>query len=114
MSYELTIEPLGRSIEVEDGQTILDAALRAGIYLPHACGQGYCATCKVCITDGEVDHQNASTFALMDYEREEGKTLTCCATLEADTVIEVEMEVDEDARDIPVKDFRAWSAASKI
>lgn len=105
MSYELTIEPLGRSIEVEEGQTILDAALRAGIYLPHACGQGYCATCKVCITDGEVDHGSASNFALMDYEREEGKALACCARLESDMTIEVEMDIDEDARDIPVRDF---------
>lgn len=105
MSYELTIEPLGRTIEVEEGQSILDAALRAGIYLPHACCQGYCATCKVCITDGEVDHGNASSFALMDYEREEGKALACCARLESDMTIEVEMEIDEDARDIPVRDF---------
>ena len=105
MSYELTIEPLGRSIEVEDGQTLLDAALRAGIFLPHACGQGYCATCKVQVNDGEVDHQNASSFALMDYEREEGKALACCATLESDAVIEVEMEIDPDARDIPVQDY---------
>ncbi|MCL2656229.1 MAG: 2Fe-2S iron-sulfur cluster-binding protein [Betaproteobacteria bacterium] len=105
MSHELTIEPLGRTIEVEEGQTILDASLRAGIYLPHACGQGYCATCKVTITDGEVDHGSASNFALMDYEREEGKTLACCATLEADTVIEADIEIDEDARDIPVRDF---------
>ena len=29
MSYELTIEPLGQTIEVEEGQSILDAALRA-------------------------------------------------------------------------------------
>lgn len=105
MSYELTIEPLGRTIEVEEGQTILDAALRAGVYLPHACGQGYCATCKVSVTDGEVDHGAASNFALMDYEREEGKCLACCARLEGDTVIEAEIEVDEDARDIPVQDF---------
>ncbi|AQR65830.1 phenol hydroxylase [Aquaspirillum sp. LM1] len=105
MSYELTIEPLGRSIDVEEGQTILDAALRAGIYLPHACGQGYCATCKVCITDGEVDHGSASNFALMDYEREEGKALACCARLESDMTIEVEMDLDADARDIPVRDF---------
>ena len=28
MSYELTIEPLGQTIAVEDGQSILDAALR--------------------------------------------------------------------------------------
>lgn len=105
MSHALTIEPLGRSIEVEEGQTILDAALRAGIFLPHACGQGYCATCKVTVTDGEVDQGNASNFALMDYERDEGKVLACCAKLESDLVIEVEIEVDEDARDIPVRDY---------
>ena len=105
MSYELTIEPLGRTIEVEDGQTILDAALRAGVYLPHACGQGYCATCKITVTDGEVDHGSASNFALMDYEREEGMCLACCATLEADTVIEAEIEVDEDSKGLPVRDY---------
>lgn len=105
MSYELTIEPLGRTIEVEDGQTILDAALRAGVYLPHACGQGYCATCKITIADGEIDHGSASNFALMDYEREEGKALACCAKLESDTVIEAEIEVDEDSRNLPVRDY---------
>ena len=105
MGYELTIEPLGRSIVVEDGQTILDAALRAGIFLPHACGQGYCGTCKVSVSEGEVDHGSASSFALMDYEREEGQCLACCTRLESDTVIEAEMEIDADARDIPVRDF---------
>ena len=39
MSHTLTIEPLGVELEIEEGQTILDAALRAGIYLPHACCQ---------------------------------------------------------------------------
>ena len=106
MSHELSIEPLGRTIEVEEGQTILDASLRAGIYLPHACGQGYCATCKISVLEGEVDHGNASNFALMDYEREEGKALACCAKLEADTVIEVEIEIDTDSRNLPVRDYQ--------
>jgi len=35
MSYEVMIEPLGVTIEVEEDQTILDAALRQGVYLPH-------------------------------------------------------------------------------
>ncbi|PKO94159.1 MAG: phenol hydroxylase [Betaproteobacteria bacterium HGW-Betaproteobacteria-10] len=105
MSYELTIEPLGQTIEVEDGQTILDAALRAGIYLPHACCHGLCATCKVQVVDGEVDHGEASTFALMDFEREEGKTLACCARLECDTVIEAEIDEDPDAENLPVEDY---------
>lgn len=105
MSYELTIEPLGQTIEVEEGQTILDAALRQGIYLPHACGQGLCATCRVQITEGEVDHGRASSFALMDYERDEGVALACCAIPESDIEIEVEMEEDEDALNLPVRDY---------
>ncbi|PKO55225.1 MAG: phenol hydroxylase [Betaproteobacteria bacterium HGW-Betaproteobacteria-21] len=105
MSYELTIEPLGQTIEIEDGQTILDAALRAGIYLPHACCHGLCATCKVQVTDGEVEHGEASSFALMDFERDEGKCLACCARAESDLVIEAEIDEDPDAENLPVRDF---------
>jgi phenol hydroxylase P5 protein len=105
MSYELTIEPLGQTIEVEEGQTILDAALRAGIYIPHACCHGLCATCKVQVLDGEVEHGEASGFALMDFEREEQKCLACCATLQSDVTIEADIEEDPDARVIPVEDF---------
>lgn len=105
MSYQLTIEPLGQTIEVEEGQNILDASLRAGIYIPHACCHGLCATCKIQVVDGEIDHGEASTFALMDFEREENKCLACCATLQSDVVIEAEIDVEPDARVIPVKDF---------
>lgn len=106
MSYELTIEPLGQTIEIEDGQTILDAALRAGIYLPHACCHGLCATCKVQVIDGEVDHGEASTFALMDFEREEQKCLACCAIPQSDLVIEAEIEEDIDSENLPVRDYK--------
>ena len=64
MSQQLTIEPLGATIDVEDGQTILDAALRQGIYIPHACGHGLCGTCKVTVLGGDVDHGLANPFAL--------------------------------------------------
>jgi len=105
MSYQLTIEPLGATIEVEEGQTLLDAALRQGIYIPHACGHGLCGTCKVQVTDGEVDHGHANPFALMDFERDAGKTLACCATLQSDAAIEADIDEDPDAEIIPVRDF---------
>ena len=105
MSYQLTIEPLGQTIDVEDGQTVLDASLRAGIYLPHACCHGLCATCKIQVLDGEIDHGEASNFALMDYEREEGMALACCATLQSDLTIEADIEVEADAQNLPVRDF---------
>ena len=110
MSYQLTLEPLGATIEVEDGQTLLDAALRQGIYIPHACGHGLCGTCKVQVCEGEVDHGAANPFALMDMERDDGKTLACCATLQSDAVIEADIEDEPDAQVIPVRDFGATVA----
>jgi phenol/toluene 2-monooxygenase (NADH) P5/A5 len=105
MSYQLTIEPLGAIIEVEEGQTLLDAALRQGIYIPHACGHGLCGTCKVEVCDGEVDHGPANPFALMEFERDQGKTLACCATLQSDATIEADIDEEPDAEIIPVRDF---------
>ncbi|MBM7456765.1 phenol hydroxylase P5 protein [Oceanisphaera litoralis] len=107
MSYELTIEPLGQVIEVEEEQTLLDAALRAGIWLPHACGHGLCGTCKVQVSEGEVDLGEASPFALMDMERSEGKALACCAVPQSDLIIEVDIDEDPDAKVIPLRDFEA-------
>lgn len=107
MSNQLTIEPLGAVIDVDDGQTLLDAALRQGIYLPHACGHGLCGTCKVTVSDGEVDHGPANPFALLDVERDSGKALACCATLLSDATIEADIEEEPDAETIPVRDFVA-------
>ena len=101
----LTIESTGDRIEVTARQTILDAALRSGVWLPHACGHGTCGTCKVEVLEGDVTIGEASPFALMDVEREEGKCLACCTTLESDVVIEADIEEDPDARIIPLRDF---------
>ncbi len=105
MSHELTIEPLGDTIDVAEGQTILDACLRAGVYLPHACGHGLCGTCKTQVLDGEIDHGEASAFALMDFERDDGFVLACTATLKSDVTIVADVEEDPDARRIAVGDF---------
>ena len=45
--------PDGREIEIEEGETILQAAVRAGIALAHICGGiGRCSTCRVIILQG--------------------------------------------------------------
>ena len=105
MTFQLTIEPLGETLDVEDGQSILDASLRAGIWLPYACNHGLCGTCKIDVLEGEVAHNHASAFALMDVEREEGRALACCATLESDGVIEAEVDEDPDAGGLAVSDY---------
>ncbi|MCX7662332.1 MAG: 2Fe-2S iron-sulfur cluster-binding protein [Tepidimonas fonticaldi] len=114
MTHQLTIEPLGAALDVAPGQTLLDAALRHGIYLPHACGHGLCGTCKVQVLAGEVDHGPANPFALMDVEREEGKTLACCATALSDVVIEADVDEDPDAEVIPLRDVAATVARAEM
>ena len=106
MGFQLTIEPLGATLELADGQSILDAALRAGIWLPYACNHGLCGTCKIAVLQGEVDHHHASPFALMDVERDEGKALACCATLSSDVTIEAEIDEEHDALQLAVGDYR--------
>lgn len=107
MSYQVTIEPIGTTIEVEEDQTILDAALRQGVWLPFACGHGTCGTCKVQVTDGFYDLGDASPFALMDIEREENKVLACCCKPESDMVIEADVDEDEDFLGYLVEDYQA-------
>ncbi len=77
----------------------------AGVWLPHSCTHGTCATCKCDILDGDIDHGEASSFALMDFERDEGKLLTCCARPRSDVTIEADIDVDDDVEMHPVEDF---------
>ncbi|HKX66510.1 MAG TPA: 2Fe-2S iron-sulfur cluster-binding protein, partial [Intrasporangium sp.] len=110
-TFTITVEPLGREIECREDQTILDACLRNGVWLPHSCTHGTCATCKCDVVDGDVDHGDASSFALMDFERDEGKLLTCCAKPRSDVVIEADIDVDEDVEVHPVQDYTATVVA---
>ncbi len=94
LQHVVTIAGLDKEIPCEESQTILDACLRAGVWLPHACTHGTCGTCKSQIIEGEIDYGSASPFSLMDFEREERMALLCCATPRSDVAIEADIEID--------------------
>ncbi len=104
-TYTVTVEPVGREVECDEDQTILEACLRAGVWLPHSCTHGTCATCKLDKLEGDVDLGEASSFALMDFERDDDKILACCAKPQSDVTIEADLDVDEDMEVHPVQDF---------
>ena len=106
-THTITIEPLGREVECRQDQSILDACLRAGVWVPHSCTHGTCGTCKAEIVEGDVDHGEASPFALMDFERDEGKALLCTATPRGDVVVEADLDADEGLPVHPVDDYQA-------
>jgi propane monooxygenase reductase subunit len=89
-------EPVGIEIEVDEDKTILRAASEQGIMLMHGCKEGQCASCKSFILDGDdVDLERYSTFALPDFEKEEGFTLLCRAHAYEDLTIEL-LNYDEE------------------
>ncbi|MGQ0841614.1 NADH:ubiquinone reductase (Na(+)-transporting) subunit F [Actinokineospora sp.] len=89
-------EPVGIEIEVAEDQTVLRAAAEQGIMLMHGCKEGQCAACKSFLLEGEdVEHDRYSTFALPDYEKDEGYTLLCRAHVYEDVVIEL-LNYDEE------------------
>jgi propane monooxygenase reductase subunit len=83
------LEPVGIEMEVDEDETILSAAFRQGLMLMHGCKEGQCASCKSFLLDGEVDLDRYSTFALPDYEEQEGYTLLCRAHAMSDVEIEL-------------------------
>jgi propane monooxygenase reductase component len=94
--HVVRFEPVGIEIEVGEDQTILRAAFEQGVMLMHGCKEGQCASCKSFVLDGDdIELDRYSTFALPDYEKEEGFTLLCRAHAYEDLTIEL-LNFDED------------------
>jgi CDP-4-dehydro-6-deoxyglucose reductase len=86
--HSVTIQPSGQSIEVEEGEAILAAALRQGLVLPYGCKNGACGSCKGKILSGNVDYGVYQPKVLTDEEKSLGKALFCQAKPLSDVVIE--------------------------
>ncbi len=79
VTRSVDIRQAGRAIAVGDRQTILDAALDAGIAYPHGCRSGRCGGCKSRLVAGEVEMLPHTPFALTAEEKAQGLILACRA-----------------------------------
>ncbi|MDY0308518.1 MAG: CDP-6-deoxy-delta-3,4-glucoseen reductase [Castellaniella sp.] len=106
MSFKVTVLPAGREFLVEPGQTVLDAALAAGIVLPYSCRNGTCSTCQGRVVSGEYDAGQAPARILDAADLAQGHTLLCQARPNSDLLIEareVRMADDIVVRKMPVR-----------
>lgn len=101
MSRQIAIQPSGHVFHADEGETILEAALREGFMLPYGCRNGACGSCKGKVVEGKIDHGKAEETALPAAERDLGMALFCQARARSDLVIECR-EIGA-VRDIPVK-----------
>ena len=83
-NHRVVVKPSGLEVVVREGQTILEAALAAGIDWPYGCSHGMCGACKARLLSGKVEMSETSSFALFDDELAAGFILTCSSRLVTD------------------------------
>jgi CDP-4-dehydro-6-deoxyglucose reductase len=101
MTFNITVQPSGRSFSVNPDEAILAAGIRQGIGLPYGCKDGACGSCKCKKLEGQVVHGAHQTKALSAEEEAAGYVLTCCAVPQTDVVLESRQVTDESA--FPIK-----------
>ena len=68
MTFNVSIEGTTHQFPVEDGESVLQAALKAGIVIPYACRDGACGSCKGKVIAGQVDYGKYAAKALEESE----------------------------------------------
>ena len=89
MTFQILVQPSGHQFPCEADETVLVAALRAGVGLPYGCKNGACGSCKGKVIAGKITHGPHQAKALPGAEEDNGGALFCCATPHSDLTIEV-------------------------
>lgn len=82
----------GQAIRVEPKETLLTAALRAGIDFPHSCRVGGCAACKCKLLSGQVKELTETGYLLSDEELDQGYILACQSVPKNNIQVAVDMD----------------------
>lgn len=89
------LEPDGMRFGCAPGQTILSAALAAGIDLPYECASGSCGSCRARLIDGKVVSLWPDATGLSERDRRKGDRILCCQSIvSGDCVIQVKPGAD--------------------
>jgi CDP-4-dehydro-6-deoxyglucose reductase len=98
MSVRISLSNSDRSFSVAPGQSLLDAALGAGLNMPHSCKGGNCGSCRARLLRGEIEYPNGRPLGLSESEVAEGFVLLCQARARGDLCLEaVEVTTPEKA-----------------
>ncbi|HZM36468.1 MAG TPA: 2Fe-2S iron-sulfur cluster-binding protein, partial [Burkholderiales bacterium] len=88
MSAHVQVRPSGHEFFVDGNDSLLEAALRAGLSLDYGCSAGSCGKCKGRVVSGQVHRLRHSDYAFTAAEKAAGMVLMCCHTAATDLVIE--------------------------
>lgn len=105
MTAQVTVLPSKHDFLVEGQDTLLEAAMRAGIPLNYGCSSGNCGLCKAKIISGQVKQTRHHDFVISEAEKNQGCFLMCSNTAVSDVVLEA--SVAGGVQDIPFQQISA-------
>jgi uncharacterized 2Fe-2S/4Fe-4S cluster protein (DUF4445 family) len=98
-NYKIKFLPHETEIEVPSGETIIHAAMEAGVHVNASCGgEGVCGKCRVLIEEGTVKGGISEKLSRQDQER--GYRLACQAVAQSDLVVRIPVESSLDASEL--------------
>ena len=100
MSFKVTVPATGHTFTVENGESVLEAALRQGIGLPYGCRNGACGKCAGELISGDIGYADELRSMALD-EYKQGKTLFCQARPKSD--LEIKVREITSGQDIEIK-----------
>ncbi|MCF8093224.1 MAG: 2Fe-2S iron-sulfur cluster binding domain-containing protein, partial [Desulfotignum sp.] len=91
MTHTIEFLPHNRQIKVNDGESLIRAAMEAGVHINASCGGGgVCGKCRVKIESGEVG--GGISEQLSDADKGKGYCLACLATVNSDLTVRIPVE----------------------
>ncbi|MDD4911879.1 MAG: 2Fe-2S iron-sulfur cluster-binding protein [Sideroxydans sp.] len=105
MTAQVTLLPSQQDFLVEGQDTLLEAAMRAGISLNYGCSGGNCGLCKGRVLSGQVKKIRHHDFPLSEAEKEQGTVLMCSNTAVSD--ITLEAAITGSVQEIPYQQITA-------
>jgi CDP-4-dehydro-6-deoxyglucose reductase len=116
-SFEVRIAPHGRILRVGAEQSILDAALDAGLNIPHSCKSGHCGSCRARLNSGRIRYPNGTPVGLTRDEARAGEVLLCQARPASDLTVAVRVVAqvaDVEIKTLPCRIARLTRLAADV
>lgn len=102
MNHNVLFLPHNQNITVPDGETLIRAAMEAGVHINASCGgEGVCGKCRVIIEEGSVE--DGITEKLNKEDLGKGYRLACKAVIRGDIAVRVPVESEVDASALKMK-----------
>ena len=91
--FRVTFLPFERSVEVDEGATLAEAARKAEVYINNLCGgEGVCGECRVRVTRGKAEQDESAAAFFSPEELEKGYVLACQTEVRDELTVEVPAE----------------------